>query len=508
MTVDDAMSLWFAGDFDRCLELCEGVRAPNLGTQTHVAFLRARALMRLLRPLEALETLRRTPPAPHDSDEAITALMLCGEAHVRSGNAAEGLRVLREAQQRASAVGAHPTIVAEVTMNVGLAHYTLRDFDAADAVLQTVAEDADLVSARAVQFRAWVASARGECGEAVTLFMRALALLDACRHQDRFFEANCTRALAHLAFERLDPRTWAFVAERRARIDWSYPALAPMRFYIAYCAAGYQIDVEGDALEGAREARLAEQTAPSAPLIVQGRCRRAWVARSTGEANAHRDHVDSAAELFAGLDATALAGDDQVVPLIVAEELISVRPRDAEPLVRLFEGLAPMSPLRLMKQSALGDVYHALVEGLVLEAAGDRAGALRRYRAVFGAYRDRGYVRRAVMTAERLWALTGEATYAAYMAHATNDLSPRSFLRQRVEAARQSARRLTTVQREVLMLICQGKSNPEIARLRKRSLHTIRNLVARLFEIFEVTSREELAVECVRRGLYSPAERR
>jgi DNA-binding CsgD family transcriptional regulator len=30
----------------------------------------------------------------------------------------------------------------------------------------------------------------------------------------------------------------------------------------------------------------------------------------------------------------------------------------------------------------------------------------------------------------------------------------------------------------------------------------VRNLVARLFEIFQVKSREELAVECVRRGLF------
>jgi DNA-binding CsgD family transcriptional regulator len=60
------------------------------------------------------------------------------------------------------------------------------------------------------------------------------------------------------------------------------------------------------------------------------------------------------------------------------------------------------------------------------------------------------------------------------------------------------------VQREVLGLICQGKSNPEIARLRKRSLHTIRNLISRLFEVLEVSSREQLAVECVRRGLYTP----
>ncbi len=63
------------------------------------------------------------------------------------------------------------------------------------------------------------------------------------------------------------------------------------------------------------------------------------------------------------------------------------------------------------------------------------------------------------------------------------------------------------MQREVLVLICQGKSNPEIARVRRRSLHTIRNLVARLFEVLDVKSREELAVEGVRLGLYTPERR-
>ena len=86
----------------------------------------------------------------------------------------------------------------------------------------------------------------------------------------------------------------------------------------------------------------------------------------------------------------------------------------------------------------------------------------------------------------------------------TRRLSAQSWLRREAHAANERTLRLTTVQREVLALICQGKSNPDIAHSRKRSLHTIRNLVARLFVIFGVSSREELAVECVRRGLYAP----
>ena len=79
-------------------------------------------------------------------------------------------------------------------------------------------------------------------------------------------------------------------------------------------------------------------------------------------------------------------------------------------------------------------------------------------------------------------------------------------MRRKVDALSARGAKLTDVQREVLALICQGKSNPEIARLRNRSLHTVRNLVVRLFEIFEVKSREELAVECVRRGLMPAAD--
>jgi len=498
------MQAWFAGDFGRCLELCDAVRVRDASAHVHVCLLRARALLRLQRSAEALEVLRGTPPAPLDSDEAITTRMLTGEARLRCGEAAAGLQALLEAQRSAEAFGAHPTIVSEISMNLGLAYYCAHDFATADAMLRTIDESADLVYARAVQFRAWIASARGLEAEAVTLFIRALTSLDRCRHRDRYFEANCTRALAHLALERLDRRTWAYVADRRARIDPSSPALPEAHFFIAYCAAAFELEVQGDPLEAAREARLAEDLAPTGAFRVQGRCRRAWVARTRGEPLAHRDHADSAAELFATIDTASLSGDEHVVPLVLAEELVAIRPARARELIHLFDGLPPMSPMRLLAQSSMLEIYRALVDGLVFEANGDRERAVENYRRVFGVYRQRGYTRRAVMVAERLWALTRDRKAYAYMVDETKHLPPTSYLKRKVDAARHNAVRLTSVQCEVLALICQGKSNPEIARLRKRSLHTVRNLVARLFEVFEVSSREELAVECVRRGLYTP----
>ncbi|MEA2687779.1 MAG: Bacterial regulatory protein luxR family, partial [Candidatus Eremiobacteraeota bacterium] len=481
------MDAWFAGNFEDCLHLCDAARVRDSQTGIHVALLRTRALTRLHRLDEALAALGDAAPAPYGSDEALTARMLAGELHVRRGDADAGLKLLLGAQS--DMAGAHPTICSEIYLNIGLAHYALHDFAAADAALSRIERSADLVHARGIQYRAWVATARGESERAVSMFVRALAALDACRHHDRYFEANCVRALAHLSVERLERRTWHHVSTRRASIDWTSNALAEPRFFIAYCAATYELDIAGNPVGAAREGRFAENIAPSDAFRVQARCKRASIARHVGEQLGHLDHVESAAELFSSLDSEKLTGDEKIVPMILAEELAAIKAGEARALLELYRGLSALSPLRLFARSPVGEAYRRLVEAFVYDRAGDRHAAIQHYRFAYKTFRETGYVRRAVMAALGLWRLTADRDAYAYATSTTRHLPPQSSIRREVEAAKRTELDLTAVQREVLALICQGKSNPEIARLRKRSLHTIRNLVARLFEIFGVTSR-------------------
>jgi DNA-binding CsgD family transcriptional regulator len=502
VSVHDAMNAWFAGNFELCLELCDAVRHRDAATRTHVALLRARAMLRLDRPDDALRSLHDAAAIPAGTDEAITTRMLTGAARVRRGDVEDGLAVL--VATASDARTAHPTIRSEIALNIGLARYAKGEFDAADRVLTTVTRDADLVYARAVQYRAWIAAARGHNDRATTLFAAALEQLDECRHYDAFFEANCTRALAQLALERLDRDIWPIIAARRARIDWSANGLAEPRFWAAYCAAGYQLDVAGDPLGAAREARHAESIAVGNAQRVQARCKRAAVARYTGEGNAYRDHAESAAELFATLGTETLTGDEKIVPLVLAEELASIDAVRAGALFELYARAQPMLPVKLTSHSPATAAYRSLVEAAIVENA-DATGAIQRYRRAFDIYGRIGFRRRAVMAALRIAAMTGDRKMLAYADRTTADLPAQSWLRREVEAIKLQRVQLTDVQREVAALICQGKSNPEIARLRNRSLHTVRNLVARLFEIFEVKSREELAVECVRRGIYNRA---
>jgi DNA-binding CsgD family transcriptional regulator len=500
VTVDEAMRAWFAGDYERCLHLCDGVRFGDPETRCHVGLLRARALLRLERPGDALAALSDVASLASGTDEALTHRMLTGEAQVRSGELELGLSLLRSAQRDAGS--AHPTIRSEIALNIGLAHYARHEMVAAERALKLVDKDADLVYARAIQTRAWIAFSRGSHERAAKLFAHALSTLDNCRHYDRFFEANCVRAIAHLSLERFDTRLWAIVDKRRAGIDWSWNGLSHPRFHLAYCAAAYRLDVEGSPLEAAREARQAERIAPSDPLRVQSICKRASIARHTGEVHGHVDHLEAACETLADLDVASFSGDEVVVPLVIAEELASADSAEARAVFDRYCGLAAISPMRQLAHTSATETYRQFVEAMIYECCGDHREAVQRYRKVLRKFRDTGFTRRAVMAALRLVNLNGDRGALAYADAATKHLSPRSWMRLQIEARKAPQVRLTVLQRELLMQICEGKSNPEIARARGRSLHTVRNMVARLFEIFEVRSREQLAVECVRRGLY------
>ena len=156
---------------------------------------------------------------------------------MRLGEVDAGLAILQAAAGEART--AHPTIQSELALNIGLAHYSKRDFDAADRALGSVARDADIVYARALQCRARIAIARGNNARAATLCSEVLSRLDECRHHDAYFEANITRTLAHLALERLDREAWSIVAARRSRIGAAADGLDEPLFWVAYCASAY-----------------------------------------------------------------------------------------------------------------------------------------------------------------------------------------------------------------------------------------------------------------------------
>jgi DNA-binding CsgD family transcriptional regulator len=430
--------------------------------------------------------------------------MLRGAAFTRRGDAEQGLRILEEA--RHAAVDAHPTLRSEIALHCALAHYARREFAAAQLAAASVSCGSDIVFARAAEVQGWIAVARADYDTATERFSSALQRLDACRQRDPSLEANVLQALAFLAPDRLDWHTWGLIESRLLRLDWSAKTLAFPRYVLAICASMIQ-ELEGRTLEALRSAAAAEHAAPTAAFRVLARCRRAAIFRAAGEVLAHRDHTATARAAFDRLDPRRLAGDEKHIPLALAEEVAHAGDiACARALMEVHRSREVDAPMMSLTGDVRLGAQIRLVEGQIAELAGERDRAHAAYVDALRAFRKIGFSRRAVITALRLATLTGQGYLYDYAVRATRVLAPSCWMRRALGDRErlylhESSRALSNAQREILLLICEGKSNAEIAAIRNRSVNTIRNAIAAMFRLFGVDNRTALAAECYRRGI-------
>lgn len=428
--------------------------------------------------------------------------MLTGAAFIRANEIGRGLAILDDLQH--TACDAHPTIQSEIALNRALGHFCRREVDAADRALDLVATSADIIYARALEYRGWIACARTKYGLAARYFQAALDRLDACKHCDRYMEANCAQVLAALSLERLDLETWVFVTERRAKIDWSAKDIQRQRFWMTLAFASYAYEIEGADLIAATEARLAESIAPTPAARVEALCRRAATVGRADERLGQRDHTAAAYELFTTLDPKRFEEYDKLVPIVLAKELaVAGRVAEAHNILATYEQNAVTSPMLAITGDPTRYGFEKLIQGIVAEAADQRTHAHHAYRDSFVTYRRVGYKRRAVHAALRLGWLLNEPELFDYADKTTRHLPARSWLRQQVESIPTDVvvRGLQPAQRDVLHLLCAGMTVEEIAASRKRSPKTIANTVTAIFRAFNVRNRADLLHELLRRGV-------
>lgn len=497
------MRAWFAGDFTRCLDLCDAVRARDVESISQIALLRARTLLRVGRPEEALRVVNDVFVAHGTLDASLTAQMMLGTAEINLGDVAGGVARLERA--RLAATRAHSTVRSEIALRLANGYYARRDLDRAQSMLAEVSPDADIISALALNYRAWIESARGDHDAATEYFIAAVERLDRCRRQDRQMEANALEALSHLAAERFDVRAWAFIEERAERIDWTAQGLATSRFWITMSAALIH-EAAGEARAALAAARRATELAPSPAYRALALCRRSAIARGTGESYSPADFVDEARALFDSV-ATDLHADETIAALAIAQE--SAHAGDfltGGHYLDLHRSLRPTALVSALSADPRVAAYEDLVTATIADVRGDAETAQREYGAAFRAFRALGFTRRAVEAALRLAELSKADDLFAYVASATAALSPQYWVRRAMRRrerlyADPVARRLTASEREVLVLLCEGLTNEEIARARCGSCNTVKHIVTDLLKAFGVRNRQELIIECSRRRI-------
>jgi DNA-binding CsgD family transcriptional regulator len=504
-TLSGAHDAFFAGDFEGCLSLCDGIVVRDEPMQLELALLRARTLLRLDRADKAIDALNASAFTPTSVDGIVTAGMLLGASYVRLGQHERGEALLDEAHKRSE--HAHPTIRAELTVHRGVARYVMGRHDEADALLASVPENADIIRARALEYRGWIYFVRGRFDLAMSFFRAAFDCIGTCRWHDRFIEANVLHGLATLCAEMADTEDWHDIEESIRTFDWSAEGLGRPRFWVAMYSS-MMCELLGDE-DGARAwARSGQERAPNRGYEALALCRMAEVFRGLCEKSAHVEFALRARNVYATLDVRELGTDQKQLPLFIAEELAHAGVIDeARRLMTQYrEVIAPT--VRAVAGDDRFAAAESEVDACLAEALGQRNAAVQLYTHALGKFRKAQYRRRASAVALRLARLTGAARYRRFASAVLRGADSRYWVARELATLHDDSRpSLTDGQRAILSLVAKGKTYKEIGATMGRSWKTVSNSVEQLRGKFGVGTRGELVAEAMRLGIVHVSDR-
>lgn len=496
-TVSTIRDAYLRGDFEHCVTLCETYSGRDEHEEIDVQLLKARALLPLNRADSALDILRRLKALNGANDERLIAKMLTGVAYVKLGQNGRGLELLKVTF--AEAASAHPTVRADIAANLGIAHYSKREYAEALEALSSVPEEADIVHARALLYMAWVAWGQGDYNTAADRFECTLRRIDACHNYDRYVEAYALYGYGLLCAELPRLHLWKDIQQRINRFDWSVSGLAVPHFWL-WIAASYVAEMIGALDESRRLASAAEENAPSIASRIVALCRLAELFGPYGEIAAHAHFVRKARQCYDDLGHEDGLREEHDLPLTLADQVVHARFADQADALLTYYREAHAPRVREHPDEPKLEAHRAAIEGALHELRGDRALALRRYLTAFRRFQDLSFGRSASIVAYRLASLGGDPKYRGYVDTALSDASKTYWVKARMGQPKADVQ-ITAAQADVLKLVAQGMTNKQIAAARGISFFRARNVVGDLLAAFGARNRAELGHMAVAQGL-------
>ncbi len=482
--------------------------------------LRARALLRLGRPSDALDVLRQSSSRRPCGNADVEARLLIAAATSRCESVERGLESLFSVH-RAALGHVQSGVLAEVEYEIALVYWTLRRFPESNTwALAAQRRNADLISARAVALRGWILIATERFSDALELFESALDTYEQGRTKDEYVRLGIVHAIAHL-HTNLKPTACTRTAgsERRARerrLVESHAPMLPILVLKTIYEDSWAFALEGDARSALRGLRRAGEIAPTLAWRVSVLATQAAIMRGIGESTAAWDYAEAAFTLAREINWDTTSDEERMGLLHTAEQVRYSDVEGAFEMVRRFEQIEAPLHTRIALD-ARAQAYRDFVIGAVHATAGNAELAHRHLRSAYLTYDRIGFAWRAIETLIELDAapkLPAGSTDAGGLPESAIDMAaqstlrsyPNSFLRRRIGSwlrayEDEDMLHLTGAQREVLRLLVAGSSPATIAVQTHRALKTVRHHIAAIHAVFGTNSSTALLAVCRRRGI-------
>jgi len=507
ITLADAKMAYFQGDFYACLDICSSIRLTSSDFSSEVALLKARAYLRTGRPNEAESVLNDSRGSHRSLDAWVTSQMLEATALVRQDSVDAGLEMLLALEPKAK--DAHFAVRSEINVSTALAYWVKRDITTAEQLLERVDPRSDIIHARALELQAWCQTARRNYRESAVLFRKTLTKLDHCRASDHAITATALSSLGIFAAEFFDADLARFVAAHTDMIKWSSGIAAYRYVILEHQALFYEF--AGDTKTAYDFAMKARDSATTGPEKVSGYALSALISGNAREFFSTRQYAESALTLLGTLDESSLVGEDRFVLLSVAENWSRFEPEGAARLLVRYGELSPLESTLASAGDPRTEAHEIFVAGVVAQARGDTAFAIRCYHRAFSTFDSLGYIRRSVIAANALLKLEPSDHLRRYivdnLAGTENYITAQLNLDDSIKtlAHHPLVGELARAQREVVVLVCSGKTNKEIGQLRNVNEQTIKNMLTKnIYPRFGVSSRSAL-ISVLMRQVVTPS---
>ena len=465
-------------------------------------FLRARLYLRARERHKAVSILNGLAPAK-GTENWVWREMLLAEAYGASADFKAADAHLAFAVEAARRIG-EAELLAAVGYRLGrrYALLTAQPKLAREGLL--LARSGRTVESRldALHLEAWILSREGRIRDEARVLIEILKTIDpaAPRHMEHRIRA--TQTLACIARESFLPDAIPAIERQLNGTPW--PDDFRSALFQTTKALGWAKALQGDYFNAFRLLKSSAASAPDLGWRTVVLCDRAYLASVRGE------HLWCAQELSDAEEAADAAlwesiEDESPVALLLLAELVA--PYDAARASGYrarFVSLGDIGDRRTLSRG--DDRREALIEycsGVVEAALGNRRLAVARWQTALKIYERVGYEWRAARCCLRLFETTRKRVFLEqaerFLRHYMS-----SWLAEQLRAAQNANPRssgLSPMRERVFRLLCEGRSNVEIAAILNLKVATIANHAKAVLKAFGVSSRHALIAEAMRRGL-------
>jgi DNA-binding CsgD family transcriptional regulator len=466
------------------------------------SFLRARIYLRMSKGPEALSLLNRLTTAK-SGEEYVRKLMLLGEARAVTKDL-EGADHQLEAALAAARTTRNSDLIADVAFRLARRHVGMAAKPGRARELLSDARQGKSLESRlnALHLESWILSRESRVRDQARVLTEILRLLDPNSRDHIDHRVRACQTLAALARETCLPEATSLIERHLGGLPW--PKFFKTARFQTMKALAWAKALQGDYFNAFRFLKQGAAIAPDDAWRTMVLCDRAYLANARDEEQWFRQELFDAEEVAETVDWEHRTDESPIALLLLAELSAPNNAAQASAYLARFRSLGDVGSERSLMRD--DERFRALVDystGVVDMHLGERKLSMSRLQNALKTYERVGFDWRAARCALRLFDLTGKDTFLdvaeqRLTRYAGSWLAEE--LRQR-RAAKPQTTGLSPMREKVFRLLCEGKSNVEMASQLGITVSTVANHAKAVLKEFGVNSRHALIAEAMKRNL-------